>query len=346
MKNFFLLLTLILAYNFGNSQDYIGNWETPPNDGSVAYLTIDADSIYYYIYNDSDTCYQSTVYPYSNNGSDTLLFDVAGQDFFVTYEYSPLLGGVLTLANLPGIDDGLTVPFGSSNFVVDDLEICQDTSNNGPNQNLLGQWIEIESTVFNRYVVIDSTNLIIYQFSSAECYEVIQTPYVDNGNGTITVSGVATAPYTFSDNNDTLSLDIIGFGELNITTATFDTNDWIECMMNWECDEVEGCQDVGEDNGSFNTETSCSDECEVVASLEKLDSDIIVYPNPMNNHAKINSGVLIKSYSLFDVNGRLLRMTEVNSKQFILHKENLNSGIYFLEIKAEEKLIKEKLIIE
>lgn len=346
MKNFFILLIATLVFNLGFAQDYIGNWETPPDDGSLAYLTIDSDSIYYYIYNEADTCYQSTVYPYSNNGSDTLLFDVAGQDFFVTYEYSAFLGGVLTLANLPGVPDGTTVPFGSSTFVVDDLDICQGSNNDGPNPNLLGQWIEIESTVYNRYVVIDSVNLIIYQFTTAECYEIIQTPYVDNGNGTITVSGVATAPYTFSANNDTLSLDIIGFGELNITTATFDTNDWIECMMNWECDEVQGCQDAGEDNGSFNTEASCSDECEVVSSLEKYEGALVVYPNPINNYAQISFGALMKSYSLYDVNGRLLRVAEVNAKEFVLHKENLTDGIYFLEIQTEEKSIKEKLIVK
>ena len=51
--------------------------------------------------------------------------------------------------------------------------------------------------------------------------------------------------------------------------------------------------------------------------------------------------------TLTDLKGRVVRMTEnVNGNEIIIVKKDLMSGVYFMELKGEERTYRGKLIIE
>jgi hypothetical protein len=78
-----------------------------------------------------------------------------------------------------------------------------------------------------------------------------------------------------------------------------------------------------------------------------LQNRFTVYPNPFNNQtvlefSEIQNGTTIK---ITDINGRIVRKVDFDGKQFILEKGDMNSGIYFVLIEAENKITSFKKII-
>lgn len=71
---------------------------------------------------------------------------------------------------------------------------------------------------------------------------------------------------------------------------------------------------------------------------------IDVFPNPMRNKFQVKSSTKISSYSLFSIDGKLVTSEKgLNSNQVTIDANELNSGIYFLSINANNniKIIKE-----
>jgi hypothetical protein len=77
---------------------------------------------------------------------------------------------------------------------------------------------------------------------------------------------------------------------------------------------------------------------------ENTTESIQIYPVPVTNNLKINNiiNIGIKSISIIDFSGRIVRNFEANSS--ILDVSTLNSGIYFLRIKTENGEILKKMI--
>ena len=74
----------------------------------------------------------------------------------------------------------------------------------------------------------------------------------------------------------------------------------------------------------------------------KVDFDVSVFPNPVNNFLQINSSVSMKEIKLFAIDGRIIRVYSLNSSKVKLDLTGISKGIYTLGILTETgyKIIK------
>lgn len=82
-----------------------------------------------------------------------------------------------------------------------------------------------------------------------------------------------------------------------------------------------------------------------------IDKNFNLYPNPM----KDSSTILINNFDtyknleleLFNLNGQMIKKDLIKSSKFLLNRNDINSGVYFINIKENNVIIKSvKLIIE
>ena len=76
--------------------------------------------------------------------------------------------------------------------------------------------------------------------------------------------------------------------------------------------------------------------------VEIPQANVKVFPNPFNNSANFEiEGLKIEKgqFKLYDVTGRLLRREIFESNDFILHKKDLQAGMYFFTIENGNQLI-------
>jgi hypothetical protein len=74
------------------------------------------------------------------------------------------------------------------------------------------------------------------------------------------------------------------------------------------------------------------------------DLDLQLYPNPVSNILNIQNGSEIRSISLYDIFGRLLKIWEVNATTFRFDMNSYKQGIYILKISGINKAYTKKLI--
>jgi hypothetical protein len=104
-------------------------------------------------------------------------------------------------------------------------------------------------------------------------------------------------------------------------------------------------------SGDFGEEASC------VVSVVKTENDTIgltenvtlfnIYPNPVGDRLYIETEVEIEEVVVYDVFGRH-QLTETPSRQgnLVVDVANLNSGVYFIQIKTEEGNITKRFVKE
>ena len=84
-------------------------------------------------------------------------------------------------------------------------------------------------------------------------------------------------------------------------------------------------------------------------SAEEISSEssISVYPNPSSDFFVLNSEWKNCSVKIFDVTGNLVKdFSNINQFPFTMEKGNISSGMYFLELKSENKTDRIKLLIQ
>ena len=100
-------------------------------------------------------------------------------------------------------------------------------------------------------------------------------------------------------------------------------------------DDTEYCFSVSAIIGG--EETAKSEEvCETTLkgeSIVELTSSINIYPNPVNDRLYIETEVEVREVVVYDVFGR--QQTTDNGQQTFIDVTNLNSGIYFVKVVAE-----------
>ncbi|MBI3502880.1 MAG: T9SS type A sorting domain-containing protein [Bacteroidetes bacterium] len=80
---------------------------------------------------------------------------------------------------------------------------------------------------------------------------------------------------------------------------------------------------------------------------EENTSAVSVYPNPFTSSVTISSEMQNCSVNIFDLTGNAVRkISNVNQFPFTIERGNLSSGIYFLELRNENKVERTKLVIE
>ena len=90
-------------------------------------------------------------------------------------------------------------------------------------------------------------------------------------------------------------------------------------------------------------------DAQIVTSVQSVIGNqlsVKVFPNPFNSSATIFSEIKNCSIKIFDVMGNAIRsFSNVNQFPFTIDRENLSSGIYFLELRSENKVERMKLVI-
>ena len=81
-------------------------------------------------------------------------------------------------------------------------------------------------------------------------------------------------------------------------------------------------------------------------SISELSNNVKVYPNPVDDVLYINTNENITEVNVYNVVG--VKMTTVNGQQtnVSVNMSNLNSGVYFVEVKTEKENIIKKIVVE
>ena len=80
------------------------------------------------------------------------------------------------------------------------------------------------------------------------------------------------------------------------------------------------------------------------ASINDLESNVNVYPNPVENKLNISASVAIDTVSIFDLTGREVMRAAPNATAFSLDVADLNKGLYLVTVKAGEQELTTKLV--
>ena len=99
--------------------------------------------------------------------------------------------------------------------------------------------------------------------------------------------------------------------------------------------------DVRFDDVSITSNNSTGIKDNILAN-----SDITIFPNPSSDYIniRIDENLTIKTITLFDLKGKVLKSFNKNNKSFIIN--DLKSGFYLLKINTEEGTIAKKLLIK
>ncbi|MEZ4806856.1 MAG: T9SS type A sorting domain-containing protein [Flavobacteriales bacterium] len=88
--------------------------------------------------------------------------------------------------------------------------------------------------------------------------------------------------------------------------------------------------------------------CSLVSIDENSDTaaGVEVFPNPANDRVAItSSAATIEHLEVYDINGRLVRTATVNARQFVLHREALVDGVYFVQLHFAQGQLTRKLVL-
>jgi len=79
-------------------------------------------------------------------------------------------------------------------------------------------------------------------------------------------------------------------------------------------------------------------------SFQSVGSSIA--PNPAEEAIHLSvPGEKIKSIKIFDMSGNLVReIDNINKSDFVLHKNDLNTGMYVLKLQVNDQILAEKIM--
>ena len=80
------------------------------------------------------------------------------------------------------------------------------------------------------------------------------------------------------------------------------------------------------------------------ASINDLESNVNVYPNPVENTLNVSAAVVIDAVSIFDLTGREVMRATPNATAFSLDVSDLNKGLYLVSVKAGKQELTTKLV--
>ncbi len=99
---------------------------------------------------------------------------------------------------------------------------------------------------------------------------------------------------------------------------------------------------------SGESEQSEAFEFELIGvSVEEMESDIEIYPNPARDFVKLSANSYqLSAIRIYNYLGILIEETEMNSDEVEINVSDYNPGIYFLNIQTEEFNVTKKIIVE
>ena len=121
-----------------------------------------------------------------------------------------------------------------------------------------------------------------------------------------------------------------------MNTAT--TSCFTSVPESWDCDGQGNCFDPGTGNGQYSSINDCNLECQST-SLEDINNDMFIYPNPTNSTVTIEFKSSIISeikISVYNTLGQEIFNKEINSfsGQFKekINLEDYSQGVYIVNV--------------
>ncbi len=254
-KHLFLSLISVFIFCFQlSAQSYIGFWERVDETGNMEYLEFDADSMYSFTYQYTDSCFHKGAFKYTDLGDGQLSFNVNGFDVFLSYAVN---SSVLSIHETS--DPSQTINFSSSITDQSSLALCIPLPPPPPPGPItyIGKWIV--SGLPLRYVEFTTDSVYIYEFSSdSSCYTVNVATCDSVSSSSLLIMNSPSYFYVSSANEMTFNNPILG--SFNLNRVDFDVSTWVECSDdNWACTAT-GC--VENSSGAYSTEAECVAACD------------------------------------------------------------------------------------
>ena len=98
--------------------------------------------------------------------------------------------------------------------------------------------------------------------------------------------------------------------------------------------------------GSFQSQTSTTIDCENLSINEFETTSITIFPNPFKNEININASKPLKKVEVFDINGKSLMTKSFSLNEAEINLEEFSSGVYFLRLSYGENEFKSFKIVK
>jgi len=229
------------------------------------------------------------------------------------------------------------------NYLVD-LSITSVPGANFVNQMYVNQTIVIgcqDSTAFNYNSAATIADGACVPFIEG-CTEMDACNYNEDAN---TNDGTC---YTITASIDSFMINT----PLSVLT------DAVDPTYTWFLNDVEQTETTNEyspfTNGVYSVTVEDGLGCKVTAtytlenlSIDELDNQINLYPNPATEYVEINSSTqMIESMSVINITGKLMQEHQVNAMQYRINNTELAKGMYFIKIKMRNQVITKQVLFE
>ena len=143
-----------------------------------------------------------------------------------------------------------------------------------------------------------------------------------------------------------------------INTPLSVVTDAVNPTYTWFLNDVEQTETINEyspfTNGVYSVTVEDELGCKVTAtytlenlSIDELDNQINLYPNPASEYVEINSSTeMIESISVINITGKLMQEHQVNAMQYRINNTELARGMYFIKIKMRNQEITKQVLFE
>lgn len=87
-------------------------------------------------------------------------------------------------------------------------------------------------------------------------------------------------------------------------------------------------------------------DCDLISSIRSnnIDSGVVVFPNPCDDHINIQVTEPIESIEIFDTNGEKLMVLQQNKATAVINTSLLNKGCFLLKIRTMHHIFSKKII--
>ncbi|MGB0917861.1 MAG: T9SS type A sorting domain-containing protein, partial [Flavobacteriales bacterium] len=144
--------------------------------------------------------------------------------------------------------------------------------------------------------------------------------------------------YLECNNNPISTLNVANGNNANISYFSATNNPNLMCIQVDNATASAGSPFWHED-----ATASYSENCQTVGISEATTETFSVYPNPAVNTLTIaNSGTAIANITLINVTGKTVKTVAANTTT--IDVSNLTSGVYFLQVQTEDKLMNTRFI--
>jgi serine protease AprX len=75
-----------------------------------------------------------------------------------------------------------------------------------------------------------------------------------------------------------------------------------------------------------------------------VNSEIIIYPNPVKNIINVESNNKIKNISIYNVNGILVKTINCDDNKISIDVNNFKEGLYFIVVKDNKTISNDKFL--